>query len=70
MRALLDLAAVCLWCLVLVVLVSLVVCACPVVAALAADRVPLCWDLARQKAAKAVMSLSAWAAVVLVAAAA
>ena len=70
MQALLDLVAVCLWCLVLVVLVSLVVCVCPVVAALVADRVPLCWNLARQKAARAVMSLSAWAAVVLVAAAA
>jgi hypothetical protein len=32
---------------------------CPVVAALVADRVPLCWNLARQKAAKAAMSLSA-----------
>ena len=59
MQALLDLVAVCLWCLVLVLLVSLVVCVCPVVAALVADRVPLCWNLARQKAAKAAMSLSA-----------
>ena len=59
MRALLDLVAVCLWCLVLVLLVSLVVCVCPVVAALAADRVPLCWNLARQKAAKVAMSLLA-----------
>jgi hypothetical protein len=58
-QALLDLVAVCLWCLVLVLLVSLVVCVCPVVAALVADRVPLCWNLARQKAAKAAMSLSA-----------
>ena len=59
MQALLDLVAVCLWCLVLVLLVSLVVCVCPVVAALVADRVPLCWNLARQKAAKAAMLLSA-----------
>ena len=58
----LDLAAVCLWCLLALalVVVSLAACVCPVAAALAADLVLLCWSLALLRAAKAATLSSAW----------
>jgi hypothetical protein len=61
----LDLAAVCLWCLLALVVVSLAACVCPVAAALAADLVLLCWSLALLRAAKAATLSSAWVAAVL-----